>query len=78
MRRVEGIALDLIAIFGDLHGRAVGTLGWNTIHTFENDTGPDEANHAHDGFFIWVTPGVAPDAAATQIDILDIAPRLLR
>ena len=77
-RRVEGIAPDLIAIFGDLHWRAVGSLGWNAIHTFENDTGPDEANHAQEGFFSWVTPGVAPSAGASAIDILDIAPTLLR
>lgn len=77
-RRVEGIAPDLITIFGDLHWRAVGTLGWGALHTFENDSGPDEANHAQDGFFTWVTPGVAPNAAPQFIDILDVYPTLLR
>jgi len=76
-RRVEGIAPDLIAIFGDLHWRAAGTLGWPSIHTLENDTGPDEANHAQDGFFTWVAPGIAPTSGPQHIDILDIAPRLL-
>jgi predicted AlkP superfamily phosphohydrolase/phosphomutase len=75
--RVEGIAPDLITIFGGLHWRAVGTLGWPALHLFENDTGPDEANHAQYGFFQLVVPGV-PAASGTQdIDILDFAPTLL-
>jgi predicted AlkP superfamily phosphohydrolase/phosphomutase len=77
-RRVEGIAPDLITIFGDLHWRAAGTLGWNALHIFENDTGPDEANHAQDGFFTWVTPRVAPNPAPQSIDILDVYPTLLQ
>lgn len=75
--RVEGIAPDLITIFGDLHWRAVGTLGWPSLYLFENDTGPDEANHAQYGFFQLVVPGVAPTAGMQDIDILDIAPTLL-
>jgi len=48
----NGVAPDLIVIFGDLRWRSVGSLGHNSIHTFENDTGPDEANHAQHGIFI--------------------------
>lgn len=75
--RVEGIAPDLITIFGGLHWRAVGTLGWPTLHLLENDTGPDEANHAEYGFFQLYVPGQAAGAGAEDIDILDIAPTLL-
>jgi predicted AlkP superfamily phosphohydrolase/phosphomutase len=75
--RVEGIAPDLITIFGGLHWRAVGTLGWPELHLFENDTGPDEANHAQYGFFQLVVPGVPPTPCPQDIDILDIAPTLL-
>ena len=75
--RVEGIAPDLITIFGDLHWRAAGTFGDGSIYTFENDTGPDEANHAQYGFFNWITPGFAPSSDSSEIDILDIAPTLL-
>lgn len=75
--RVEGIAPDLITIFGGLHWRAVGTLGWPALHLFENDTGPDEANHAQYGFFQLVVPGVPATAGSQDIDILDIAPTLL-
>ena len=31
---------------------SVGSLGHGAIYTFENDTGPDEANHAEQGIFI--------------------------
>ena len=75
--RIEGIAPDLIVIFGDLHWRAVGTLGYETIYTFENDTGPDEANHAQFGFFNWIAPSIVPQVAPVDIDILDVAPTVL-
>jgi len=48
----NGVAPDLIVIFGELRWRSVGSLGHNSIYTFENDTGPDEANHAEQGIFI--------------------------
>ena len=47
---------DLIVIFGDLYWRAVGSIGLNTLHTFENDTGPDDANHAQYGIFVYYDP----------------------
>lgn len=75
--QVKGIPPDLITIFGDLNWRAVGTLGYDSIYTFENDTGPDEANHAQYGFFTWVVPGMAPKPDPIDINILDIAPTLL-
>ncbi len=75
--RVEGIAPDLITIFGGLHWRAIGTLGWPALHIFENDTGPDEANHAQYGFFQLAVPGVPATQGTQDIDILDIAPTLL-
>jgi predicted AlkP superfamily phosphohydrolase/phosphomutase len=48
----NGVAPDLIVIFGELKWRSVGSLGHGSIYTFENDTGPDEANHAEHGIFI--------------------------
>lgn len=50
--RINGIPPDLIAIFGDLHWRSVGTVGWNAVHVHENDTGPDDANHAQHGMLV--------------------------
>jgi predicted AlkP superfamily phosphohydrolase/phosphomutase len=43
---------DLTVYFGDLAWRSVGSVGLRSIHTFDNDTGPDEANHDWDGIFI--------------------------
>ena len=48
----NGVAPDLIVIFGELRWRSVGSLGHGSLYTFENDTGPDEANHAEQGIFI--------------------------
>ncbi len=48
----KGVPPDLIVIFGGLRWRSVGSLGHDSIYTFENDTGPDEANHAEYGIFI--------------------------
>ncbi len=49
---VHGFPPDLIVIFGDLHWRSVGTIGNPDVYTFENDTGPDDANHAMQGLYI--------------------------
>jgi predicted AlkP superfamily phosphohydrolase/phosphomutase len=48
----NGVAPDLIVIFGELRWRSVGSLGHDSVYTFENDTGPDEANHAEYGIFV--------------------------
>ena len=52
--KVNGIAPDLIVYFGGLYWRSVGSVGGPnpSIHTFENDSGPDDANHAEEGIFI--------------------------
>ena len=49
---IEGIPPDLIALFGDLHWRSVGSVGHGSIWTRQNDTGPDGANHAPDGVLV--------------------------
>jgi predicted AlkP superfamily phosphohydrolase/phosphomutase len=75
--QVQGVAPDLIVIFGDLFWRSVGTIGGEDgIHTFENDTGPDDANHAQDGLLIAAGAGVR---ARGRLDasLLDIAPTVL-
>lgn len=48
----EGIPPDLIVYWGDLRWRSVGSVGFNDVFAFENDTGPDDANHDHHGIFI--------------------------
>ena len=49
---VNGIPPDLLVYFGNLAWRSIGTVGWNRIHFHENDTGPDDANHAPYGILI--------------------------
>ena len=46
------------------------------MHTLENDTGPDDANHAQDGMLIAAGAGVG---ARGELDahLLDIAPTVL-
>ena len=75
---VNGIAPDLIVYFGDLHWRSVGSLGLNRVHTFENDIGPDDANHAQHGLYIFYDP--ARPGHGRRVDdrhIMDIAPTIL-
>ncbi len=74
---IEGVAPDLIVIFGDLLWRSVGTIGGDEgIHTFENDTGPDDANHAQDG--LWIASGAGVSARGTlDAHLLDFAPTVL-
>jgi predicted AlkP superfamily phosphohydrolase/phosphomutase len=72
----NGIPPDLMVYFGDLFWRSIGQVGTGTVHVFENDTGPDDANHAHNGLYILAAPGVEPGPGA-QREIRDIAPTLL-
>ena len=74
---IKGVAPDLIVHFGDLYWRAVGTVGGDEgPHTFDNDTGPDDANHAQHGMFILRAPGVEP-GLREGAHLLDIAPTVL-
>jgi len=72
----KGIVPDLLVYFGDLYWRSVGQVGTGTVHVFENDTGPDDANHAHEGLYVLVADGVPPGRGPER-DIRDVAPTLL-
>jgi predicted AlkP superfamily phosphohydrolase/phosphomutase len=74
---VNGVPPDLIVHFGDLFWRSVATVGGaDGIHTFENDTGPDDANHAQDGMLIAAGPGIEP-GERVGMHLLDVAPTVL-
>ena len=78
-RTVGGVAPDLIIYFGDLKWRSVGSVGYGSIWTFENDTGPDEANHAQEGIFIYRDPRSPRDGRDLgTVDIYDIGPTLMK
>jgi predicted AlkP superfamily phosphohydrolase/phosphomutase len=72
----NGVVPDLLVYFGDLSWRSIGVVGAGTVHVFENDTGSDDANHAHDGLYILAADGV-PAGHGPQQEIRDIAPTLL-
>lgn len=77
---VKGVPPDLIVYFGNLAWRSVGSIGLNTIHTFENDTGPDDANHAEQGIFILCDPARTVDRQQTfrnGLSLFDVAPTVL-
>ncbi|MDH7487251.1 MAG: alkaline phosphatase family protein [Anaerolineae bacterium] len=78
-REVRNIPPDLIVYFGNLDWRSVGSLGFDAIHTFENDTGPDDANHAQDGLIILYDP--RQDLGGQRLSGLQlecVAPTILR
>ena len=77
-QKVRGIAPDLLVYFGDLAWRAVGTVGGGDIYTQENDTGPDDANHAQHGLFILADPRGPHGQTSEDAQIYDILPTLLQ
>lgn len=69
---------DLIIYFGNLSWRAVGSVGLHSVWTFENDTGPDDANHAQHGIFILRDPRhLGHGKQLHDLRIYDIAPTVL-
>ena len=75
---VNGIAPDLFVYFGGLGWRSVGTVGWESIYTFENDTGPDDANHDFEGIFICSGGGLDHGRELDGLQLMDVAPTILR
>jgi predicted AlkP superfamily phosphohydrolase/phosphomutase len=73
----HGIPPDLVVYFGDLAWRSNGSIGHGQIHTFENDTGPDDANHSKHGLFIMAGPGVPGAGQLHDLAIYDVAPTIL-
>jgi predicted AlkP superfamily phosphohydrolase/phosphomutase len=78
-RSVRNIPPDLIVYFGDLSWRSVGSFGHGDVYTFENDTGPDDANHAENGMIILVDPEQKDGGRrfARAPHLMDVAPTIL-
>ncbi len=76
-KRVNNIAPDLIVYFGNLSWRSVGSLGLDRIHTLENDTGPDDANHAQEGLYIYYDPRSGGEGRGPKRHLMDVAPTVL-
>ncbi len=74
---VRGVAPDLIVYFGDLAWRSVGSVGNRSIYTYENDTGPDGANHDRIG--VWAMAGL-PGQAIGEVSgrkLVDVGPSIM-
>jgi predicted AlkP superfamily phosphohydrolase/phosphomutase len=76
-RETQGTPPDLVVYLGNLDWRSAGTVGGGQVHIFENDTGPDDANHAQEGIFVWQGRGKGPSGAVAPVSIYDIAPSIL-
>ena len=77
---VRNVAPDLIVYFGDLHWRSVGSVGHPSIWTHDNDTGPDDANHAQQGIFLMADIGdaLSPHGERREgLSLYDVAPTVL-
>jgi predicted AlkP superfamily phosphohydrolase/phosphomutase len=72
----QGIAPDLVVYFGDLAWRSNGSIGSDSIYSFDNDTGPDDANHTRHGIFIMAGPHMLPERR-DEVPIYDVAPTVL-
>jgi predicted AlkP superfamily phosphohydrolase/phosphomutase len=74
---VRGVAPDLIVYFGDLEWRSVGQVGTGQVFTYENDTGPDGANHDRSGVFGMVGAPGQPTGRQEGLRLIDVGPTLL-
>ena len=73
----RGVPPDLICYWGNLRWRSVGTVGGGAIHVYENDTGPDEANHDFPGIFVSREPLAAGRGRVEELSLLDVGVSLL-
>ena len=74
---VRGVAPDLLVYFGDLSWRSVGSIGNPSMFTYENDTGPDGANHDRDGVFIMNGAPRQPTGKIEGLRLVDVGPTIL-
>lgn len=76
-RQCRGIPPDLIVYFDQLKLRSIGSVGSGNIHTFENDRGPDSANHSQAGMLIYYDPRRSGRGYVTGTSLMDIGPGLM-
>jgi predicted AlkP superfamily phosphohydrolase/phosphomutase len=69
---------DLIVYFGDLYWRSTGSVGHDSIHSFETEVGPDDAVHAEHGIFLLYDPKTKRGRKLDEVSIYDIAPTILK
>jgi predicted AlkP superfamily phosphohydrolase/phosphomutase len=80
-QQCNGVPPDLLVYFGNLYWRSVGSVGYQTIYTFENDTGPDDCNHAQFGMVIKHDPALQGPPGGKELlglQLMDMAPTILQ
>jgi predicted AlkP superfamily phosphohydrolase/phosphomutase len=77
-KNVRNVAPDLIVHFGGLYWRSIGGVGNPALHIRENDTGPDDCNHAQFGAFILAASNSPLRGEIQGAHLLDMAPTLLQ
>jgi predicted AlkP superfamily phosphohydrolase/phosphomutase len=79
-KEVRGVPPDLFVYFGNLSWRSVGSV-WpsepESVYTFENDTGPDDANHDWHGIFVMRDAPGGDSAQHEGLNLKDVAPTVL-
>lgn len=79
----KGIPPDFMVFFGDLTWRSLGSVGHESIYSFSDDRGPDDANHAPEGVILAGLVGrdlpAPPGGRLLQpaASIYDVAPTVL-
>jgi predicted AlkP superfamily phosphohydrolase/phosphomutase len=77
-REVRNVAPDLLVYFGNLRWRALGTFGLPDLYSFENDLGPDDANHDQYGVFVLWDPRRNQGSRYVEgLQLMDVAPTVL-
>jgi predicted AlkP superfamily phosphohydrolase/phosphomutase len=75
---VRGVAPDLPVYFRDLEWRSVLSIGTTFLYTYENDTGPDGANHDRNGVFAMTGLAGQPTGRVEGLSLVDVGPTILK
>jgi predicted AlkP superfamily phosphohydrolase/phosphomutase len=77
---VRGVAPDLLVYFADLAWRSVGTVNMEggEVFTYENDSGPDGANHDVNGVFVLRGLDGQPTGRTDGMNLIDVGPTLMK
>src|SRR5207244_12806144 len=78
---VRGVPADVLVYFGDLEWRAVGAVRAGTVaevFTYDNDTGPDGANHDRTGVFVMAGAPGQPSGRVEGLSLVDVGPSILK
>lgn len=75
-KETTGIPPDLLVFPQGMRWRSLGSVGYGSVFSRENDEGPDGANHARNGVIIQSSVNPVLDETGT-LSILDVFPLLL-